>query len=147
MSAKFKPLLAPLAIAAIISGCAPTPRVVISNGGSQISIDRSITVASGQPTKLAFQVALNPDCSQIQPGTVTREAQAPAHGRLEFRKTEDFTNFPASNPRSQCNSRRVQGVAIYYHPDKGFTGSDAFAYDLFTNTGGQIRSNVTANVR
>jgi hypothetical protein len=90
---------------------------------SIVSAQADKVVASGKPLQLYQAYATNPDCSSA--GTVVvRVAQPPAHGRISIRQTGVFPNFPAVNPRSACNRRRVPGVQAIYISERGYTGAD-----------------------
>jgi hypothetical protein len=90
---------------------------------SIVSAQADKAVASGMPLQLYHAYATNPDCTSA--GTVVvRVAQPPAHGRVSIQHTGVFPNFPASNPRSACNRRRVPGVQVIYTSQRGYTGPD-----------------------
>jgi hypothetical protein len=90
---------------------------------SVVSAQADKAVASGRPLQLYHAYATNPDCSSA--GTVVlRVAQPPAHGRVSIQQTGVFPSFPAANPRSACNRRRVPGVQAVYVSDRGYTGPD-----------------------
>ncbi len=134
------------ALAASLAGCA-TPRVVVSNGGSQADITSTITTTGGLPGRLTFTTSLNPDCTPSGSRAVVKVVQPAQHGEVEVKETQDFPNFPPFNPRAKCNSQRVPGTIVTYHPARGYVGDDAFAYETYTNTGRVIRNSITANVR
>jgi len=93
--------------------------VLLSIGSAQAAK----VVASGRPLQLYHAYATNPDCSSAG-AVVVRVAQPPAHGRVSIRQTGVFPAFPASNPRSACNRRRVPGVEAVYVSERGYTGPD-----------------------
>jgi hypothetical protein len=55
----------------------------------------------------------------------------PSHGKLSW-GTKDYT-IPAVNrggvkQPEQCVGKTIDGMAVYYEPNPGFTGSDSFRY-------------------
>jgi hypothetical protein len=86
-------------------------------------LPRDGTVLSGRPLKLHFAYSVNPDCSLRGRPTI-RITRAPEHGRVTVTQAMDFPNFPTSNIRSVCNTRRVGGTAIIYVSQRGFVGTD-----------------------
>jgi hypothetical protein len=68
--------------------------------------------------------AIDPDCSEHAPGSTLRILKAPSHGTARISDEPLFLAFPADNPRSACNSRKVPGHQAFYAPAAGFTGRD-----------------------
>jgi len=124
----------------------PLPSALITAGGSQQNLNRSVTVESGRATRLAFWVFANPDCTNFG-YTDVRESAPPEHGALIVRRVEDFGYWPPQNPRSACNKRRVPGVLIEYKSASGFAGIDHVAYDLFFPNSGSRHVEITVNVK
>jgi hypothetical protein len=93
--------------------------------------------ASGSPILLLQVYSTNPDCSAAG-RPVVRPTQSPEHGRMTITHTSVFPNFPQSNVRSTCNKRRVPGVVIRYVSQRGYTGTDAAAFEVYF-PGGQAR--------
>src|SRR4051794_6852527 len=77
--------------------------------------------ASGKQIKLGFFATVNPDCSSTGDPTV-RITQAPEHGRVSIPAGRDFPIFSEPNPRTVCNTRRVQGRIASYVSERGFVG-------------------------
>jgi hypothetical protein len=121
------------------------PQAVITGGASQATISRSITVPSGGVGKIGFFAFTNPDCTNVGYATV-RETDAPEHGSLEIRQSEDFGFWMEKNPRSQCNKKRVAGMLVQYKAKAGFTGVDHVTYEVFAPTTGMRRYSLTINV-
>ena len=40
-----------------------------------------------------------------------------------------------SNPRAACNTKRVPGTSVVYHPERGFVGTDRFTYEIYSMDG------------
>jgi hypothetical protein len=68
------------------------------------TVDLKRAVASGGKLRLDFLYSINPDCTSIGFATV-RIVEQPRHGRITVDNGTGFTNFPASNPRAECNKR------------------------------------------
>jgi hypothetical protein len=95
-------------------------------------------VASGQTLKLTFFCNINPDCSAAGAPTI-RITKPPEHGRVSVTHTRDFCQFPPSNPRNVCNTRRVAGVAARYIAPRNYTGYDSVGVEVFFPSG-QLRT-------
>lgn len=57
------------------------------------------------------------------------------HGRVTIRSGGVFPNFPASNVRNVCNTRRVPGVEAYYRPEPGYLGFDSVGFETIFPSG------------
>ena len=101
---------------------------------------------SGVPITL-FQVSsTNPDCSASGVPTV-RVAQDPQHGRLTITRGGVFAYFAPSNARSACNRRRVPGVTVKYVSQRGYTGPDTTAVEVFFPNGRAGQTSYFISVR
>ena len=103
-------------------------------------------VVSGQPIKLHFSYAVNPDCSPRGEITV-RVTSSPQHGQVSIVRAQDFPSFVNENPRSICNRRRVPGVSLRYVSQRGFIGSDSFAVETVYPDGILRQNEYTIDVR
>lgn len=86
------------------------------------------------------------DCSNrgyAEIAIVTR----PRGGRIELRREGAFPKFPADNPRAKCNSRKVDGVGVYYVGDPAFTGADRFSIELIWSDGARWTQDFVVQVR
>lgn len=136
-----------IALAAVaLSGCG-APAIVISNGGSEITLRRTITTTANAPARVSFITSLNPDCAIDGNIPVVRVTQNPANGTLEVKQVSDFPNFLPGNPRAKCNTQRVSGTAVTYKARTGFIGEDGFAFEYFTPNGRALTQSITAVVR
>lgn len=106
----------------------------------------SKTVLSSKLLILDWFAEVNPDCTNIKYPEI-RITQQPQHGRVQIIKTTVFPNFPPSNVRHVCNTRRVPGVEIHYHSEKGFVGTDIVALEVFTAHGGSRSRRHTITVK
>jgi hypothetical protein len=148
-----------LALTLALAACQPTPIAGVAvdtlpgqalpqaplPGGDQASVFRTVTIPSGGSIRLAFWANTHPDCTNAGYFTI-REQGPPRHGKLEITETEDFGHWPEKNPRSACNTRRVDGVLVQYKSKPGFVGVDHATYDVFFPYSGMRRVNLTVNV-
>lgn len=139
-------ILALTVLAFSVAGCQSQGVVTRTNGGSFVIKNGQTTVASGQRTKLFFNHAINPDCSSATIPSI-RIVDEPKHGRITIVGGTDYVYFPATNPRSACNSKRVAGQYVYYTSDLNFVGDDTFTYEWYPATGGAVHVNATMHVR
>ncbi len=94
----------------------------------------SKTALSGASINIYHAYSVNPDCSSAGQ-MVVRVTNPPQHGRIVVKNAQVFPFFPEFNPRSVCNRRRVPGVRVFYSSDRGYTGSDAAAIEIFSPSG------------
>jgi hypothetical protein len=113
---------------------------------SAVSAQAQRHVVNGQSIKLRFISSINPDCSMTGYVTVN-VTQQPQHGRVRMTRGSDFAYYSASNPRSACNRRRVQGVGIYYTAERGYTGHDMVAVEVIGTDGRYGRGSWNLYVR
>jgi hypothetical protein len=101
---------------------------------------------SGVRLRLAFETALNPDCSVLGQ-TVIRSLKSPSHGTATIEDTKDFTAYEAANQRYHCNEKRVPGTAIYYKSAREYTGPDSASYEIIYPSGirRQVDVDITVN--
>lgn len=104
-------------------------------------------VAASGATILLYQMSsTNPDCSSAgQP--LVRIIQSPEHGRLTIRNTRVFPLFSPNNLRSACNRTRVPGIQLHYTSQRGYTGYDAAAIDIFFPSGQNRQASFDITVR
>jgi hypothetical protein len=76
-----------------------------------------------------------------------RVLEQPKHGKIEIENETGFTNFPARNPRAECNKRRSDGVAVIYEPEPGYTGTDSISLDAILPSGVLSKRHYTIDVR
>ncbi|WP_342359712.1 hypothetical protein [Terrarubrum flagellatum] len=90
--------------------------------------------------------SVGPDCTSLGYATVTL-ASAPRGGTIGFRREGEFPTFAATHPRFKCNSRKVEGVGVYYTPNPGFVGTDSFAVEVIWPEGSPSIEDFTVQVR
>jgi hypothetical protein len=97
-------------------------------------LELSRVAAANQKLRVDFLYSINPDCSSIGQ-TAVRVIEPPKHGSFTFENGQGFTSFPKENPRSECNTRKTDGVIDYYEPEPDFTGTDSFTIDVIYASG------------
>jgi hypothetical protein len=103
-------------------------------------------VAADRDLRLDFLYSINPDCTSV--GYVSVQiVEQPKHGSITIENSTGFTNFPAENPRAECNKRRSDGVALAYKPEPGYTGPDSADFDVITPNGFLNKRHYTIEVR
>jgi hypothetical protein len=102
--------------------------------------------ASGKPLILFDVGVLNVDCSPVGATTV-KVLEAPEHGRVTAGKASVFPKYHPSNPRSKCNTRRVQGVLATYVSKGGYQGTDRVTLEIIGPTGGYVKHTFNITVR
>ncbi|WP_157235202.1 hypothetical protein [Methylosinus sp. LW4] len=138
--------IALLAAALGLSACNAGPRAYVYAGGSQASVQKTISVPRGATASLGFGASINPDCTRSDvPDRVTL-TQAPSQGRVEIRHEAGYAYFRPANPRSRCNTTRVPGTKMFYHASPNASGTDTFSYDWYSGTGGVAHFTVTVNI-
>jgi hypothetical protein len=120
------------------------PIIITVPGGGHASTEK--TTLSGKPIKVSFWRELNPDCTVV-PGLVVKLSTPPEHGRASLSKGHDFPGYTRNNIRASCNKRRVSGTLIHYVSQRGYTGTDRFAVEVFTSSGGHQTQSYTINVK
>jgi hypothetical protein len=113
---------------------------------SAISAQAQRHVINGQTIQLGFFVSANPDCT-ARGYAVVNITQQPQHGRVRITRGSDFSYFPASNPRSECNRRRLPGVGVHYTAERGYTGYDTVGVELLFPSGRHGRGSYNLYVR
>jgi hypothetical protein len=98
------------------------------------TVELTRVVAAEQKLRLEFWYSINPDCSSIGQSTV-RITEPPEHGKLTIENGQGFTNFPKENQRYDCNTRKSDGVLIFYEPSSGYTGTDSTTLYIIMPTG------------
>ena len=68
------------------------------------TVDLKRAGAAAAKLRLDFLYSINPDCTSIGFATI-RVVEQPRHCRITVDNGTGFTNFPASNPRTECNKR------------------------------------------
>ena len=93
-----------------------------------------IAAVAGQRQQVLFAASVNPDCSlsgEYSFDFVSR----PLHGTVAFAPSRQFSAFAPENPRSICNDRRLQGMAVSYTSEFDFRGIDMFMLAIVSHSG------------
>jgi hypothetical protein len=110
------------------------------------TVELKRAVAAGGKLRLDFLYSINPDCTSIGFATV-RVVEQPRHGRMTVDNGTGFTNFPASNPRAECNKRRSDGVVVVYEPEPGYFGGDSLDFYAIFPSGSLSKRHYAIDVR
>jgi len=97
------------------------PVAHVANGIQKISVSKA-AVGSSQIV-IWGGAAIDPDCSP-HPGSTLTVVTPPAHGEVKVVEEPIYVDFPAGNPRSACNSKKVPGRHVYYTASPGYSGHD-----------------------
>jgi len=81
-------------------------------------------VASGQTTRVGLINPVDPQSCKPRDDEVARLAREPRFGRAEIRRE------PVILTSKECGSLTIQGYAIYYQPEAGFSGRDSLSFEL-----------------
>jgi hypothetical protein len=125
------------------SGTQPPAATTTSSSGPRTM---NLTTTSSTRLRVAFQSALNPDCSSLGE-TVVRIVTPPAHGTVAVESGNGFTAYASTNQRYHCNEKPTPGKFIYYKSNHGYMGSDTLTYQTIYPDGAlqQDVVNLTVN--
>lgn len=104
------------------------------------------TALAGQTTTMDFVFNLNPDCSVKEIPTI-RVTSPPVHGTIQVFEKEDFSSFPQSNIRFECNKKKSKGTAVSYTPNPGYAGGDYLEFEIFSSDGADRTMKVSITVK
>jgi hypothetical protein len=117
-----------LAVAGGASAVQPNRYVVTVSPAASASGYQKLSVSKaaigGAPIRVWANTAIDPDCSAHTPGATLTIVQPPAHGAAVVKDEPYFAAFPAANPRSACNDRKVAGNQAFYTAQAGYRGHD-----------------------
>jgi hypothetical protein len=107
----------------VLSGCAglPDPTAKVR--------ETKATAVSGKRTKISSTAHIKADC-EFAGYPYTAAIKQPAHGKIEVVHEEVRVHYPKDGPGYVCSGKPVQGNAVYYTPDPGYTGTDQFTIRL-----------------
>jgi hypothetical protein len=98
-------LTAPTAVTRVrLTPVAATTAPAQAGPAAPNTVDLKRAGAAGAKLRLDFLYSINPDCTSIGFATI-RVVDQPRHCRITIDNGTGFTNFPASNPRTECNKR------------------------------------------
>ena len=90
--------------------------------------------------------AIDPDCT-AHPGSTLAIVAPPAHGAVQVVEEGVYVAFPAGNPRSACNSRKVPGRKVYYTANDGYFGHDKVVLEGASDDGHIRHVTIDVDVR
>lgn len=136
-----------ISIALALAGCQQAkPTVQLTNGGSEATVRKGVTLAAGTSARLEFLTSINPDCTPTGHAPTVRVLRPPQHGSLDVAPVQDYPAFVRGNARFSCNKVRVPGTLMTYRPQADFVGTDDFTYEIFTGGGEMMHYDITATV-
>jgi len=84
---------------------------------------------AGIEQKVDSYSSVNPDCSSA--GVATAELlTAPVHGSVTFEALPEYTNFPQTNQRFECNKQKSPALVTFYKSAPDYKGRDEFAVKI-----------------
>ena len=119
---------------------------VVWTGGVPPSEPHARVVAAGQPTRIAFGVNLNEDCSPQAPPSL-RVVGQPVHGSVRLTQETGHPDFPPGSHLAACNAVTVSGVKIVYTPQAGYVGPDAMSFAVHRPDGSDRTIKMAVTVR
>jgi hypothetical protein len=101
----------------------------VASAGSYFTVPgfKRILVKANRTTRVAYHVQSNSTCHRHYRTSVIITHQ-PAHGILKVRKTK--MRVPYNHPDRRCRGKILHVTKVYYRPDAGYRGRDAFGYQL-----------------
>jgi hypothetical protein len=103
-------------------------------------------VPSDQKRRIDFIYWLEPDCSTPEL-PVLRVVEQPRSGKLAVERGTGFTNFPQTNPRSECNRRKSEGVTLVFEPNPHFVGIDSITVEILYPSGSAVKRHYAIEVK
>ena len=116
-------------LALLIGALAPVVHAQ-DDGGKQQTFKRRTT--AGQEVRIATYIQHRSDCSP-SPSPVITVTGNPAHGTTSLRPGSVVAG-PSRFGAPDCSGRSLPGMALWFTPEPGFTGSDRVEYTVqFSN--------------
>jgi hypothetical protein len=103
------------------------------------------TVVTGKILKVTTTYFAHPDCSAPELPDV-RLISGPSNGSISLKNSSDFPNFPESNLRFRCNTKKIPSRQVLYRPAPGFIGKDRFSFKVVYPDGHATTNNATIDV-
>ena len=126
----------PMRHAALLAACS----LLLGASPAAAQTTRTATVAPGKVARIAVETALKKDCSIGEIGGI-RLVTAPKNGSAVIRSGKLKT--PSS---FRCPNIETPVQALFYQPNKNFSGSDEISYETRTPEGEQRTFTVKINV-
>jgi hypothetical protein len=117
-----------LLAAIVVGGCATAPQ----NAQEPKLIEK--TTFTGTALNLWYFYSVQMDCTpdDLPAVSVTRAA---SHGSVKIRSVDHFTEYPSTNPRSECNKKKSPSVVVVYTSEKSFVGVDRIEVKCLYSSG------------
>ena len=87
------------------------------------------TVVVDQETKTQWAYAHNPDCT-VTNVPIIRLIEPRVHGTVRIVPSLEYSNYPSTNQRYPCNLKPSKANAVFYKPQQGFAGRDAYKVEI-----------------
>lgn len=101
-------------------------------GMGEVKIEKA--AVAGQEIRVWAASLLNPDCTAA--GTMTTTIlEQPRHGSVRLSDDPSYPNFPLTNVRYACNSRKSPGEQAFYTAPADYHGHDKFVFQNTTSEG------------
>ena len=88
---------------------------------------KRISVRANRTTRVSYHAQYNGTCRRYYRTSVII-TDRPSHGRLMVRRR--MRRLPHNHPEFRCRGKRIWTYSVYYKPDAGYRGRDAFGYVL-----------------
>jgi hypothetical protein len=116
-----------------------------AKGYQKLSISKATIGAA--PIQLWANTAIDPDCTEHQPGATLSVLEPPAHDTATVSNEPLYMAFPPNNPRSKCNDRKIPGHQAIYVAQAGYRGHDQVVLQGTSPGGGVRQITVKIDVR
>jgi hypothetical protein len=103
-------------------------------------------VVAGGKVELNGYRSLELDCS-ANPAPRINIIQKPAFGTVSTERNTAFPAFPADNPRSRCNTRRVPNLSVVYRANANAGAKDRVVFEVIWHDGELWKADYTILVR
>jgi hypothetical protein len=90
--------------------------------------------APGHEIRINVYMQHGRDCSPMRNPTIDVDTK-PSHGMVSIRDYAGISSAPRIGA-IDCTGKPLTGLAVYYTPDAGFTGTDQFDYSVAFSNGG-----------
>ena len=106
----------------------------ITVGPKPAPVEIARSAASEQRVRIGFLANVDPDCTST-PFANVRIVAPPQHGEATLSQDTGFTGYAKDNPRFECNQQRIDGTAVLYQSEAGYTGKDYLTVEIVYEDG------------
>lgn len=103
-------------------------------------------VAIDHKLRAGLYFSVDPDCT-VTGLPVIRVIDPPKNGEVTIASDSGFPAYARENLRFDCNRKRLEGMAVFYEPQKGFSGLDSFVLDIIFPAGNAQKWHYSIEVR